>query len=78
MRSLILNYLSASNSDIFFDFFMFQDDKHKRNFSLDDDDLEARLNSWNLGVKWTEYFTYLLTCNGSSSVMCSELCQQNF
>ncbi|XP_041881431.1 centrosomal protein of 112 kDa isoform X1 [Corvus kubaryi] len=26
------------------------DDHHKRNFSLDDDDLEARLNSWNLGI----------------------------
>uniref|UniRef100_A0A8C3V235 Centrosomal protein 112 n=1 Tax=Catharus ustulatus TaxID=91951 RepID=A0A8C3V235_CATUS len=44
------------------------DDKHKRNISLDDDDLEARLNSWNLGVKRTEYFTYLLTCSGSSSL----------
>uniref|UniRef100_A0A8C3V4R8 Centrosomal protein 112 n=1 Tax=Catharus ustulatus TaxID=91951 RepID=A0A8C3V4R8_CATUS len=44
------------------------DDKHKRNISLDDDDLEARLNSWNLGVKRTEYFTYLLTCSGSSSM----------
>ncbi|XP_056362080.1 centrosomal protein of 112 kDa isoform X5 [Oenanthe melanoleuca] len=27
------------------------DDQHKRNFSLDDDDLEARLNSWNLGLE---------------------------
>ncbi|XP_059720073.1 centrosomal protein of 112 kDa isoform X5 [Haemorhous mexicanus] len=27
------------------------DDQHKRKFSFDDDDLEARLNSWNLGLE---------------------------
>ncbi|NXI00018.1 CE112 protein, partial [Pachycephala philippinensis] len=31
------------------------DDHHKRNFSLDDDDLEARLNSWNLGLENPRY-----------------------
>ncbi|XP_032932942.1 centrosomal protein of 112 kDa isoform X2 [Catharus ustulatus] len=31
------------------------DDKHKRNISLDDDDLEARLNSWNLGLENPRY-----------------------
>uniref|UniRef100_A0A8C0ZGL4 Centrosomal protein 112 n=1 Tax=Cyanistes caeruleus TaxID=156563 RepID=A0A8C0ZGL4_CYACU len=31
------------------------DDQHKRNFSLDDDDLEARLNSWNLGIENPRY-----------------------
>uniref|UniRef100_A0A803VZV9 Centrosomal protein 112 n=1 Tax=Ficedula albicollis TaxID=59894 RepID=A0A803VZV9_FICAL len=31
------------------------DDQHKRNFSLDDDDLEARLNSWNLGLENPRY-----------------------
>ncbi|CAN8193994.1 unnamed protein product [Coccothraustes coccothraustes] len=36
-------------------FFMFQDDQHKRKFSFDDDDLEARLNSWNLGLENPRY-----------------------
>nr|XP_026653727.1 centrosomal protein of 112 kDa isoform X2 [Zonotrichia albicollis]XP_026653728.1 centrosomal protein of 112 kDa isoform X2 [Zonotrichia albicollis]XP_026653729.1 centrosomal protein of 112 kDa isoform X2 [Zonotrichia albicollis] len=31
------------------------DDQHKRKFSLDDDDLEARLNSWNLGLENPRY-----------------------
>ncbi|XP_039572319.1 centrosomal protein of 112 kDa isoform X1 [Passer montanus] len=31
------------------------DDQHKRDFSLDDDDLEARLNSWNLGLENPRY-----------------------
>ncbi|XP_033374531.1 centrosomal protein of 112 kDa isoform X5 [Parus major] len=31
------------------------DDQQKRNFSLDDDDLEARLNSWNLGIENPRY-----------------------
>ncbi|XP_066188460.1 centrosomal protein of 112 kDa [Sylvia atricapilla] len=31
------------------------DDQHKRNVSLDDDDLEARLNSWNLGLENPRY-----------------------
>ncbi|NWS27210.1 CE112 protein, partial [Polioptila caerulea] len=31
------------------------DDQHKMNFSLGDDDLEARLNSWNLGLKNPRY-----------------------
>ncbi|XP_039937721.1 centrosomal protein of 112 kDa isoform X2 [Hirundo rustica] len=31
------------------------DDQHKRNFALDDDDLEARLNSWNLGLENPRY-----------------------
>ncbi|NWX65938.1 CE112 protein, partial [Promerops cafer] len=31
------------------------DDQHKINFSLDDDDLEARLNSWNLGLENPRY-----------------------
>ncbi|NWT91114.1 CE112 protein, partial [Lanius ludovicianus] len=35
--------------------FSFFDDHHKRNFSLDDDDLEARLNSWNLGLENPRY-----------------------
>lgn len=51
MRRLFLDYVSASSSDILFDFFMFQDHRHKKAMSLDDSDLEARLNSWNLGVK---------------------------
>uniref|UniRef100_A0A8C3PRK7 Centrosomal protein 112 n=1 Tax=Calidris pygmaea TaxID=425635 RepID=A0A8C3PRK7_9CHAR len=45
-----LDYISASFSDVLFDFFMFQDHHHKKNVSLDDSDLEARLNSWNLGL----------------------------
>ncbi|XP_057894763.1 centrosomal protein of 112 kDa isoform X2 [Melospiza georgiana] len=31
------------------------DDQHKRKFSFDDDDLEARLNSWNLGLENPRY-----------------------
>ncbi|XP_062362561.1 centrosomal protein of 112 kDa [Cinclus cinclus] len=31
------------------------DDQHKRNLSLDDDDLEARLSSWNLGLENPRY-----------------------
>ncbi|NWY69877.1 CE112 protein, partial [Erithacus rubecula] len=31
------------------------DDQHKINFTLDDDDLEARLNSWNLGLENPRY-----------------------
>ncbi|XP_053816152.1 centrosomal protein of 112 kDa isoform X2 [Vidua chalybeata] len=31
------------------------DDQHKRSFSLDDDDLQARLNSWNLGLENPRY-----------------------
>ncbi|NWT11246.1 CE112 protein, partial [Vireo altiloquus] len=31
------------------------DDHHKRNFSLDDDDLKARLSSWNLGLENPRY-----------------------
>ncbi|XP_068066128.1 centrosomal protein of 112 kDa [Anomalospiza imberbis] len=31
------------------------DDQHKRSFSLDDDDLEARLSSWNLGLENPRY-----------------------
>uniref|UniRef100_A0A8C3R427 Centrosomal protein 112 n=1 Tax=Cyanoderma ruficeps TaxID=181631 RepID=A0A8C3R427_9PASS len=31
------------------------DNQHKRNISLDDDDLEARLNSWNLGLENPRY-----------------------
>ncbi|XP_014165679.1 centrosomal protein of 112 kDa isoform X1 [Geospiza fortis] len=31
------------------------DDQHKRKFSIDDDDLEARLNSWNLGLENPRY-----------------------
>ncbi|NWV43051.1 CE112 protein, partial [Grantiella picta] len=31
------------------------DDQHKKSISLDDDDLEARLNSWNLGLENPRY-----------------------
>ncbi|XP_038013481.1 centrosomal protein of 112 kDa isoform X2 [Motacilla alba alba] len=31
------------------------DDQHKRKFTFDDDDLEARLNSWNLGLENPRY-----------------------
>ncbi|KFP73224.1 Centrosomal protein of 112 kDa, partial [Apaloderma vittatum] len=35
--------------------FSFFDHRHKKHFSLDDSDLEARLNSWNLGLENPRY-----------------------
>lgn len=37
------------------------DHHHKKTISLDDSDLDARLSSWNLGVKKTQCNTYLWT-----------------
>ncbi|NXW05924.1 CE112 protein, partial [Fregetta grallaria] len=68
-------------SDILFDFFMFQDHRHKKTISLDDSDLEARLNSWNLGLENPRYLrekpmpVSLMTPKiglGKSSTFCDE------
>ncbi|NXF79126.1 CE112 protein, partial [Sclerurus mexicanus] len=53
--SLSVRCFSFFSSDILFDFFLFQDDHHEKTISLDDSDLEARLNSWNLGVENPRY-----------------------
>lgn len=59
MRSFFfLGCVSVSSSDVLFDFFMFQDHLPKKPSSLDDSDLEARLNSWNLGVKQSKLLIY--------------------
>ncbi|NXF09196.1 CE112 protein, partial [Smithornis capensis] len=55
IRSFIFNYVSASSSDILFDFFLFQGDQHKNPVSVGDSDLEARLTSWNLGLENPRY-----------------------
>ncbi|KFQ11095.1 Centrosomal protein of 112 kDa, partial [Leptosomus discolor] len=52
---LSVRCFSFFSSDILFDFFVFQDHRHKKTFSLDDSDLEARLNSWNLGLENPRY-----------------------
>uniref|UniRef100_A0A674I8C3 Centrosomal protein 112 n=1 Tax=Terrapene triunguis TaxID=2587831 RepID=A0A674I8C3_9SAUR len=44
-----LNCISVHSSNI--SIFIFQGDQHKKPISLDDSDLEVRLNSWNLGLE---------------------------
>ncbi|OXB75582.1 UNVERIFIED_CONTAM: hypothetical protein H355_015698 [Colinus virginianus] len=42
------------------------DCQHKKTITLDDSDLDARLNSWNLGVKQNAFLIYGLEMKTSS------------